>query len=287
MARKHVLAFSSLLVVLVSPINARAQTSASAGTTAAPTNVIEEEQQQLQRFGLTLGVQTDSSLHQSDDVSHSSSTSLTIAPSYKISKKVKVAGSLTLIRDYENQEEPNQVNNAKVTLSHSRIVIGQGWFVTPAVAGTAPTSRVAREDLRLNGSFSLEPRLSYAPENSKFSGFYHLSLNRNFHEQTLSRGSSPNLEYSYTSILGAEYEVIPKLAFTLMGRYTIGKTYRNFQREHFSIMETINYQINDELGVEVGHSNSGSAVKPNQRDSNIAVLSDQGSTLFIGANYVF
>ncbi|HEX4924815.1 MAG TPA: hypothetical protein VFV50_12045 [Bdellovibrionales bacterium] len=263
-----------------------AQNSAATVSEIATTTTDVIEAPASKTLGLSLSVVGKSSLHSSpNDPSKQTATELWVGPSVKLSEKLKLAGLAVYTRDFENREEPNTITNTKISLSYAAIPLSRILSLAPLVAVRLPTNREAREDDRLQGGLAAEASL--ALETGRASGLYRLAISRNIHEQVLDRNGSPNIEWNYSNLLKGSYKLTNRVSATLGGEYIISRTYRNFQRQKFDLSEEINIDAGQGFSIDIGHSNSGDALRPNLRDSNIKLFDDEDSVIYLGLNYVY
>jgi hypothetical protein len=237
------------------------------------------------RLGLALSLITKSSLHKTDDLDRSGTTALWFGPSVALTEKLEVAGLVVYTRDFEDRAEPNAISNAKLMLSHTPIPLMLNLKFKPLAAIRLPTNREAREDDRLRMGFSIEPALVL--ETRRLTTSYRLLIAKNIHDETLDREGSPNIEWNYSHLLKLSYKLTERVSFSVGGEHIASKTYRNFDRSKFDVSEEINVDAGQGFSIDLGHSNSGDALKPNLNDSNIALYNDQSSVLYLGVNYVY
>jgi hypothetical protein len=278
---RNVTGFFSLgIFIAISGIQTLAQTGTSISQIP-----IESEVKTKKKLGFEVSVKSQSSLESPSDPNHEAESSVWLSPNYQITPDLKASALLVYFRDHQNAAEPNRISNLKLVLSGFKARLSKTLALTPAIAGRLPTNREARSDDTFQGSVGIEPKLSF--ESGAWLANYRLAIVRNIHELTLDRNGEANLQYTVSNLLNLGYKISKRVSILVSGEAIVGRTYRDFERNKFEIYEEINFAVSDALSFDLGHSNSGSALKPNLRDSNVAVYSDQSSVIYGSINYVY
>lgn len=281
---KYFLYVGSVIVIAANTALAQAPaTPAASSTIAIPNETATDGEQKV--FGLSLSMIGKSSFHRPDDVSKSGSTELWMNPSMKLTKDYRLGALAIYARNFESREEPNTISNTKIVLSRSAIELRKNLKLIPSAAVRAPTNREARQDDRLITGFGIEPKLVL--ETSRLTTTYRLALTKNIHEETLDRNGSANISWSQSHLLDLTYKLSDRVSAGVSGEYISSRTYRDYGRSRFDLSEAINIDAGQGFSFDIGHSNSGDALKPNLSDSNIAFYDDEGSIVYVGVNYVY
>lgn len=114
-----------------------------------------------------------------------------------------------------------------------------------------------------------------------------LSLGKNFHQYETALDGKVNTQYSTSQGLSLGYNFASGLSLSanLMQKNTW--SYQNVVRHSFDISEELSYQINSTWAASLGHSNSGSTLRPNGSDSNIQFFNDNNSIVYASTTIIF
>lgn len=235
-------------------------------------------------WNLPLILETSSTMHSSDSYERQAMTSLTLAPSYKISDSLKVFGS-TLIYKEETGVGDSGFDNTRVGLALSSILSKQMmWSNTLSVV--APTNKALRDETSYQGAARVATGLSLSklPMDSVLT--YNISYTRNFHEYDMTASGAFNVRETVAQTLEYSLPVVSKLSLLTSFSYSYGLTYEDDSRSKFYVGADLSWAFNKALSMSVGTSNEGNALKPNGSDSNIEFYNDTSSVVKMGLVYV-
>lgn len=235
-------------------------------------------------WNLPVVLETSSSMHSSNSYERQAMTSLTLAPSYKISEAVKLFGS-TLFYKEETGAGDSGMDNTRLGLALSKKLSKQTlWSNTISVV--VPTNKILRDETSYQGAVRGATGVSWSklPMDSVLS--YNLSYTRNFHEYDLTAGGSFNVRETVAQTLEYSLPVVSKLSLLTSFSYSYGLTYEDDSRSKFYVGADLSWAFNQALSMSVGTSNEGNALKPNGSDSNIEFYNDNSSVVKMGLVYV-
>ncbi len=153
----------------------------------------------------------------------------------------------------------------------------------------APTSRISKEVNSLQTGVK-GGLIVMANPNRLISGLNivgNLTATRNFHEFETNKAGAVNTAWSYVQTLSVSYE-LPK-GFGLSADFTHQNTwsYQNVMKDAFSFSQEVNYQASSLFNLALGHSNGGSIYKPNGVDSNISLVDENSSLIYVALTTIF
>jgi hypothetical protein len=135
--------------------------------------------------------------------------------------------------------------------------------------------------VRVGGVFSVNPDMS--PDlilSASFSGgenYYEYSTDTN--ENLLSR-------YTLTQKYTIGYKWGDLSVFGYFAR-RIGWTYRDTRNQAFEVSEELNYSMNKNFTLILGHTNGGAALAANGQDSNVMIINENDSIVYAGLGIAF
>lgn len=239
-----------------------------------------------QNFHLKLNVSRSTSLVDFQDGSRTDSMDYEITPSYKI-----WGGTLAAAITYSQNLRDSQSDDSDagdIPLSFSI----PGWknktsSLTYTLLALAPVSKksVKRDELQtaLNGKVSLQ----YAQEDGHgLSAGAAISLGQNFHAYEEDINGAILNKYSSNQTLNLGYG-ISNWSFSLVGINRTRVTYQRSTKSTFEIIEELEYAASEAMSLTLGHTNSGSTLKPNGVDSNVALIDENNSTIYASLTLVY
>ena len=241
-------------------------------------------------WGLGTSVSLNSTVDKPDAFEHSVASSVTISPSYKLSKHFTLMGNFGVVKNLDGLLE-ERLQNGFVGLSfplakHQQIVTVGGslraylpldednrdfdTFRTAVQAGTN-----TNVDLKVIG-------LKYV------SLSYGNSLTRNVFKYKQDRRGGPNRQYVFTNSLALTYTPKEKLSFSMSFANTHSWSYSNNRlADMFSIGQSISYAVTPQLSIAVGHTNGGTTFTSNGVDPNVKLFYDYTSMVYSSLAYRF
>lgn len=280
---KSLLLISSLSLTSLISLSAFAQpasvTSAAGAQTQTSITSLKPEESKAGTFSLGLGIKYSQKVAVEEKSERESSTDFVLAPGYKINSVLSTSGKVVFSKE-NSKARQSSVSNTTVALGIKGIKLNQDFETLHSVTGIIPTNEDSIKEDRLKGGLSVSNGLRWVNPFVKVE--YRLAVAKNVHEYTVNADGRPNIEYNFTNSLALTIPVTDKLSITTDGAYRIGRTYKGFQRNIFSVNADINYDIVDQLTINLGTSNDGDALKSNGVDSNIAAYNENSSVIRAG-----
>lgn len=284
MKLKKYLGFTIAVIVISSQV--RAQTS-SVGSLPDGTSVVQvspEVKEESKKFSLDLGLEMAEKIVKDETTPKENTTSVIIAPSYRINDLLIVVGRIMISQDNYAQHETN-ASDAKLAVGVTGYQFNTHFKSTHSVATIIPASVKSTRDDRLKGNISLTNGISFTGD--YITAAYKIELLRNFHEYTQNINGVANIEYRLSQIVELKIPITDQIAFVTGGVYKMARTYNNFERYAFGFDADVTYEFVKNLTANIGTSNDGSAVKSNGVDSNIALYDDTSSIIRAGLTYSY
>lgn len=251
----------------------QSKTKVSAAPAATPTT-----------FGLLATVSRSTSLVDFQDGSKSDSMDYLFRPSGRFSFGT-VSLSIGYSQDLRDDSE-RAADWSDASLSWSLNPTKLNWpnkeqsaRLTYSLSAIIPVSKNSRIRDELQTSVSGSLGFAVAPVADGFSYGARVSLGRNFHSYSENINGSVLNQYSSNQSLNAGYTYGNwdlSLSFTNMARWS----YQGNVRSSFDLSEELTYSFNKNFSLAVGHTNSGSNLKPNGIDTNISLFNENSSLVY-------
>lgn len=263
-----------------------AQTS-STGAMPDGTSTVQinpEVKEEDKSFSADIAIEMSQKITAEERTERENTTSITLAPSYKINSLLTAAVKTVFNQDNYGQRESN-LSNTTVSLGIKGYQISQDFKTKHSISSVVPTNEKTINDDRLKGNIGVSNGIAFS--NDYISASYALGLSRNFHEFSQNRAGSPNIEYRVSHIVEVRLPVTEQLALSGSGVYRVGYTYNDFERYSFIFDADISYEFIKSLTANIGTSNDGAALKANGVDSNIAAYNENTSVYRAGLTYSY
>lgn len=210
--------------------------------------------------------------------------------SFKGSLKVTTKSTLSFSTAY-SQDLKDSANNtpedSSLSLSRPITKVGSNWKLGGSISAILPTSKASstRDNLivglRTGLNLSLNPEV--APGWSFLVG---IGGGQNIHKYDTNINGSVLNKYSLSQTISAGKE-LGKFALSIEFINKNAWTYQGYMKQAFEHTEELGYQLSDSTNIALGHSNSGNALKPDGRGSNIALLNENSSLVYGSVTFGF
>ncbi len=197
------------------------------------------------------------------------------------------------LNDTDGESSTINDSNLKYSLEPRKIILGStavnvDWGAS--ASAIIPFSKKSREVDQLQTALILATNLTLvASDELAVSGLgfsLGVSAGQNFHSfQTDKNGNYLNKNSSNQSI--SFFYSLNKIRFLVSYANKIRWAYQGEVRNSFEFSQDITWSFLDFWTAELGHTNSGSALKPNGMDSNLSVIDEDNSIVYLGLSYSF
>ena len=233
-------------------------------------------------LGLVIQTGASSNLYPLGSEQHEATLDLSLSPVYRFAPQWSVGAILAGSRQLTDLQE--------FSLDRSDISLQwKGRALNPLLSVSASGSlilpfageRLVRESLilgsRVGGRLTFQSReagwdrftLSYAPSFAKF-----------FHDYQTSVGGTPNSSFSISQSVGLSAQVSSRLSVSGVLSLSDGWTYGGTQTDRFSVDGELNFDISTRTSLGLGVSTSGSQLKANGVDPNLAIFDSNRSQVW-------
>ncbi len=277
--KKIILAQNSLPAA--APVAPNTSDVASGQSSAA----LNDQKAQAKNWGLSLGMDYQVSSVKEDAVEQDTSIEYTFWPTYKLSKDLSTSAVVVWSQQRTGAKE-TLLADTLASISYKSYYFTEDKYLRHSLTAILPTSKKSKEDDKLQGAVRVGNGVTLG-FGSLFETTYVFGVQRNFHEFTVNRNGSPNVQWQLRHRLDLTLNLTESLSLTTWGLYTVGYTYENFNRYGFATDTSAELKLFKGLSISAGFSNDGSALKANGVDSNISAYDDKSSMYHAGMSYVF
>lgn len=294
----------TLLVVRVLGLVSLYAVQALAASSGKPNKVVMSTDQRIiqpalessLKFSVEALIARSASLYDHKDGTAKAGVDYLVSPRLKTSLGTMKA-AISYSQDVKDEsEEASSFNDIPLSVS----LTSNKWqwsapyvlTLTPYASIVLPVSKTSTKRDQLQTSISVGASFGIIPDgiapkkNGAWSLAIALSAGQNVHTyETNIIGQVLNHYLSNQSInLGYGYKDFSFSAeFINKSRWT----YNGNSKNSFEHTEEIGYGINDHLNVAIGHSNTGSALKSNSVDSNLSLVNENDSMIYVSMGLAF
>jgi hypothetical protein len=270
-----------LILILGAMATARGQPVPAVGTAAATT----QTNQNAVLLGLTtdaakLSLQTELGMNQGrldpDFSGGQRNAAFAVTALYK---KWIVAMAFNQMLD---QYGDTDLENTLVSYFGPTFKLSEAFRGNTQFRAILPTSRVNREQDSFQGAAGFRSSVFY-----KDLGALFVDLQRNVHEFETTALGEANVAYRARIGVNKFVNITPRFRIFVGGFYQAGRTYGNALRTFFNLTQELNYDLNAQHTVFVGHTNDGSALAANGVESDVRLTSQARSVFSVGLRSMF
>jgi hypothetical protein len=233
-------------------------------------------------LGVSIQTGASSNLYAIGSTDHEASLDLSLAPTYQFAPDWSVGALLAASQGLTDLQETT-LDRTDLVISwkgrrlNSRLTLAaSGGIILPYASKRLVLESLlvgARAGVKVSFRAAQSPldflTLSYTPSVAKF-----------FHEYRTSVDGTPNSEFSISQTLGLEADVGAGLslssAFVLLNGWTYGGT----QSDRFRVDGELGYALSERSSLSLGVSTSGTQLKANGVDPNLAIFDTTRSQIW-------
>lgn len=236
-------------------------------------------EQNKQSLFTSFSLYRNTSLYDHEDGTRRDSMDYVLKLSLRINKDYGLSVSGGYSQDL-NDSTSNDFGDTSLSLTKSPINLGSYVQMSNSVSFIAPTSKMSHTvqnsegAARLGANFSMNPVL-----NPNLVLAVSLSGGQNFQQYDTDINGNVLNKYVLSQTFVAGYNIGN---FSLSGIFTHinAWSYQSNMKEAFEHYEELGYGVNNNFALAVGHTNSGSVLKANGSDSNIAFINENTSMVY-------
>ncbi len=279
-------------VSLLASLNTWAASTTTAPAASSSTTQAKKVVDSSPKFNARFEMSRSTSLVDFKDGSRSDSIDYLLRPSVSFSfGKIKSDISYTQnLRDQFTKTE-NDFGDIPVTFdlkpTQLKIFKDQTSVLIYSLITLLPVSQnsIKRDQLQT----ALSARILFATEPTDGQGISFntsVSVGRNFHAFSENINGQVLNQYSSNQSIGLGYGISDfSLSWSFLNRSRL--TYQNNTKNTFEMSEELEYSVNDNFTLAVGHTNAGKGLKDNGTDSNIELINENTSVVYgtLGLTY--
>ncbi len=239
----------------------------------------------------SLSANFSSNLKKVDSTEYYADSSFGLSSNYNLSKIYSSSISLSAYKELTNQRL-SYLNDAALTF---KAKINKNVYklinLSSAKASVViPLSENSRKNTSLQTAISIAPTVVIDLSKSsipKLGIIYIPSLKYSLYKYAISAYGSSNNKYSLSNTLVFSYTYSDKISISATNVYSRSYTYTGISQDSYYFDQSINYQLNPQVGITIGHSIGGSALASNGTDQNINIFDSNQSSVHSGLSYTF
>lgn len=287
-------AVSMLASVLLASKSFAANVNSSTGKSVMSTDqAIKEEEKKSTNFGASLDISRSTSLYDHQDGTRSDSLDYRLILSAALPNGHSMLADLNYSTDLRD-EENTAAGVIDPVLKYSFKSVKWAWSAPyiltfrPSLSTVIPMSKGSVKRDQLQGSLSGSVSFGIVPDgiytsDGVWSVLVGLSAGRNFHAYEENINGKVLNQYSSNQSLDIGY-TISDFSFSVSYLHRSRWTYQGNARDTFALSQEIGYSLTENFAVNVGHSNEGSMLKANGYESNLDVIDENNSSVYLGIN---
>ncbi|KYG66017.1 hypothetical protein AZI86_02815 [Bdellovibrio bacteriovorus] len=274
------LAVRSILGILAVSVLAH-PALANYNATATSAFNIQQPKKEGRRWSGYINASRSSSLVDFQDGTRQESADYLTRFSYKFTETygMRLQGGYSQDMRYS---ENSDFADTSLSLTRTPGKVGSSLLLGYRVSAVAPTSKDSYKRQSLQTALSTTLVGMINPErlvpSLEISGS--VSLGRNIHQFETALDGRVNNQYSSAQALSISYGF--KYGISISGEFVHKNawSYQNVMRDSFEMSQELGFEINPSFAVAVGHTNSGSSLRPNGNDSNVQIIDEKTSILY-------
>lgn len=231
-------------------------------------------------------MQLSSNLHPAGTINHQASMDAILEPQLPISDSLKLVGKIWGTQALTGERKTDMQDVTLGATLRKPLVISSALGYLPSISTLFPASYASREEASLRLAVGMTHRLILkAADILNLS--YRAGLTRYFFEFSTAASGSANPEWRLLHRGDLEWSISDRLKLAIAGIVSSYWSYEGNPWTSFEGVQELSFQWSEQVSLAMGHSNSGSAFKPNGVDSNVALFDNESSTVYGGVTVSF
>ena len=255
--------------------NSASLPAATSTTTIAPVVKAQEPK----KFSFDFSMESSSNTYETGALENYQDTGFLLMPGYQITPNQKLSVKAVIIQEHTG-EKNTSLSNTEILLTLPKKEINEKTTLTSSVRAVIPTNKESIELDRLKGAAGASGRLSYKIK--EHSVAYGLGLTKNVHDYNINGNGVANISYRLNQSVSTNIVLPQKFSLDASMLYSIARTYQDVDKYSFEFSADLNYQASEQMSLNLGTTNGGSALKANGSDSNIALYDTKSSVIRAG-----
>lgn len=261
-----------------------AATTSTAKNLQSTTTATKPEEKKTSSLSTYVELEYSTNNYKTGDVQKQTTLGIVLFPQYVLSESTSF-NLLQIVSQEQTGPRNSSASNTTIMARYKSLTWGTRGDLRHELSGIAPVNQVSKDRDKFQGGVRIGTGAQQAW--GFFFVKYLFSATRNFHEFTVNREGSPNLQYSLSNRLDLEFAITESLKLSLVGALRTGFTYRNFQRSNYLVETRIDYSVTENAGIFAGVSTDAPVMKANGRESNIQYFDEDRGQVQAGMNLTF
>ncbi len=248
-------------------------------------------------LSLGLSATLTSNSKETSDPDHITYSSFGISPSVKLSKKTSAGASFGYSKELTNNRE-GSVNDASLSLGHSLGTFYKSYIIKLGLSSVIPLSDVSRDRVGLITNLRFSPGFTIDFSKLKLARRMYIkipgltftfapSFTKNLHEYKTTTSGVSNTNYAFTQVYTLGYSFLDSFSASISFVHSTGWTYEDTRKDSsFSLSQSLSYSYK-RYSFTIGHTNSGSVLAANGRDTDIKPFDEDSSMYYFSVGCSF
>lgn len=250
-------------------------------TSATNAESVKATPEAAKNWSAELETTFDRDLLKTSEADHASGAETSIKASYKTA-----IGSFSLkTAMYKNfvDERKETMNDSSISYNPGAYTLAEGLKSATILAAKIPTSEQSKDYATLRTGLSVIQYFQATQDFLKLDNITavtFITATKNFHEFKTALTGKSNTSHSVSAALNISYSVTDKLAFTIGGTYMKGWTYENNTRDLYSFAQSVGYEFNKNVALEIGHELGGTPLSASGKSVELDFFSERDASIF-------
>lgn len=225
------------------------------------------------------------------DGSKQASRSIVNVLSFKVSENYSLNSKFSIDQNLRNSEikEGNGVSDIRLSLDEKPSGLFKWLDGSYGVIGMIPTSEQSSRVVGLQAVLGMSYSFALTPAvlAKGFATSFTLTAVRSFHEYETSLGGTVLNPYTLREAFSASYTYAETLSLSFDFLHRHAWSYGGNVSESFEHSQELGYKVNPQWRLAIGHTNSGSWLKENGQDSNLKLINEKDSIVYLSTSVMF
>lgn len=242
-------------------------------------------------FSGSVGVSYGQSMVDHLDGSKQAFRSLNTRLGWTLSENYSISGSFSVDQNLRDGEvkEGNGISDIGIGLAHKPWDLANWLTGSIAVTTVIPASEQSTRVLGLQTALGIGYTFALTPAvlAKGFETSLTLGASRNFHRYETSVDGRVLNPYGLKEVLSSSYTYNKAVSFSFEFIHRHAWSYGGNVTESFEHSQELGYIVAPNWSVSIGHTNSGSWLKANTQDSNLKLINEDDSVVYLTTSVMF
>jgi hypothetical protein len=260
--------------------------ASNVGLATSVTKTKSEGKSAKEGLKLDLGAQASSTLKSPTDPHRRDAIDLDFMPAYALSEELRLSARTLLLNSVSRQGSA-LFSDTSVTLRHSQIAAADDFSLGLAGGMLLPTHPISRRSDSLVFALRAAPAIEYRPAGTgnELRMSYELGATRTFYQYGTTEFGEPNTANLLSHTGRLSFSPAPRLSLRATFIYFSRWAYEGQRTNALDFYLEESWELQPELTLGLGITNSGNPVLPKPDDSNFSLKSLQAPTVYGTVGY--